>query len=326
MQTRRLASVTVSAVAALVLSIGVALSRPQVVGVASPSPVSPVPAAGDCVFAGESGPWGRWDEQGTFRENPFARRFGPCTGQWFGEVSAVRTGAAMVKNLTSDEGLAAADAICSAAAADYLGAPNLTTPRTRWQATALPTGSPVGPDPRQAASGQSWQACILTPPLWDADGQMAGAQTADGFAGLPRASDERLHDRWADPVLRNRYGQCQDSAVGTGQAVFCGSPHDAEWLGLGWWSTPAPTADELRQSCTDLASRLMQRPDPTAGGVLTVETSLIGVADSPEIVGPDTNVPPSTSGQCRVLVADPASVLTSTVLGVGGGAVRLTPR
>lgn len=322
MHSRRLLGLGVLAAAVLVLAIGSGLLRPSVTGLAQAPPVAPPPQVGECLFAGAGGPWGVRDGQGGYRQNPFAREFGPCQGEWFGEIVDVQAGAQMTKDLISDRGLASARRACAEAERTYLDAPDLSTLDGTWQSTVLTDSVPIGPDPRQYAAGQSWQACLLSAPQWTADGRPVG----DGVDGVAGTTGARLAGGWSDAGIRTRLGRCEDAGPGDRPGLFCGAPHDVEWLALGWWNTEAPPAAQLRTACVELAGRLMQRADPTAGGTLVAEVSVLGVAGAPTVVGDDAVLPESGSAQCRLRPTDPDQVLTGTLLGVGEGPVPLGQR
>lgn len=322
MQSRRLVGLGVLAAAVLLLAAGAALGRPAVNGVAVAPPIDPPPQVGDCLFAGPGGPWGVRDDQGAYRQNPFARRFGPCQGEWFGEVVDVRSGAQMTQDLVSDRGLATAGAACAVAEREYLAAPDLSAVTGTWQTTVLSDSVPIGPDPRQYAAGQAWQACLLTPPQWTTEGR----SVVDGVDGRTGTTRDRLAGGWSDPDIRTRLGRCEDFGAGDRPAQFCGTAHDLEWLALGWWNTEAPSATRLRAACSELAARLMQRTDPTAGGTLTAEVSVIGMGGFAMVVAADTTLPDSGSAQCLLRPTDGEQVLTGTLLGIGEGPVPLAPR
>lgn len=327
MQSGRLGGVAVLAAAVLVLSVGSAVSRPDVVGVANPPPIDPQPQVGECLYAGPDGPWGTVDELQGYRENPYAHWFAPCRDPWYAQVVAVRTREDIAADLAASAIGPGPDDRCATGAAAFLGRPDVTDPAKHWSAFGTWTATLL-PNQRQYAAGQMWEACVMTEPPWTAD----GTPVLHGEGQPDRRTTESLRGAWADPVFRDRVGFCQDDRSGPDALpVFCGAAHGSEVLAWTSWPDPGwgadagarPDASTLLTTCADQAARMFQRADPTADGALAVDVWLAdggGYLD----IGPEVELPEDGTAECSVHPSAPDRQLTGTLIGIGDGPVPLT--
>lgn len=327
MQTGRLGGVAVLAVAVLVLAVGSALGRPDVVGVASAPPIDPPPQVGDCLYAGSEGPWGVVGPDGNYRENPYAHWFSTCGAPWYGEVVAVRSRADILAGLAASAYRPGPDDQCAAGAAAYLGRPDVADPAEHWAAFGTWTTT-LMPNQRQYAAGQMWEACVMTPPSWAADGTLVLHGDVQSDARIT----ESVRGAWVDPTFRDRVGSCRDDRSGPDAvSVFCGSIHGSEVLAWTSWPDPSwasdagdrPDAATLLATCADQASRMLQRRDSTAGGALTVDVWLANGGGYLDIA-PGVDLPEDGSAECSVHPAASDRLLTATLVGIGEGPVPLT--
>jgi hypothetical protein len=113
---------------------------------------------------------------------------------------------------------------------------------TRW----------VIPDRLQRAAGRAWLACVVEP----------------GWRG---SYDGSVRDALAGGRLPAAYGVCWSPlSSGSGRSLeHCRQPHEVQLLATA--TVPQHTA-AVAQACRALATRLLGRPDPTAGGAVRVST------------------------------------------------------
>jgi len=187
--------------------------------------------------------------------------FGPCDGPVSGEVVQVVNagGDPLARRMAA----AASDEGCRSATAAYTGLlevirqltnPPGPFPAVRWDPTVNVRHVWVQPEAVQRAAGRTWLACVVTPPRPVRYlGRVAGA-----FAG---------HS------LPDQFGVCWLQADVSAAATFvdCSEPHRSELVSVGSVSAHSNVAaPDVSASCERLASRIVGRDDPTAGGALTV--------------------------------------------------------
>lgn len=319
MATGRAAGIGVLAGAVVLLAVIAGQSPRTAGGTAVAAPIPGPPTVGQCLLAAPGSAELLLDDQGlrsTGRELatcPAADDTWTARSVVLGEVAAVLT-----------ERLGRPQDGCVQPVADFLGEP---PPRVAgaWITAGGPRVLVVNPDRRQWADGQRWQACVLLPPLWTADGLL------DPARGIGPVLRESARGRWSDPTFRNRLGDCVDEysgAVATLYApVFCGRGHELERLGVIVGAVDPRAAAVLRQSCGDLASARTAAADPTFGGRLRILVVVTAADGTSREIGDDAEeLPGAVAADCLVRPTDPTTLLTASVIGLGAGPVPLGPR
>lgn len=154
----------------------------------------------------------------------------------------------------------------------------------------------IFPDLRTRAAGRTWAACV------------AGPASGGSYQGS-------LMGAFEGGELPNGFGSCWDQLrmdVAM-RSVNCGDPHQSEIISTGTVAADSTvTRAEIEGSCRQLASRVMGRPDPTAGGVLGIE------------VDPQYDAPPHRRFDVICYIVPTANLLTGTLVGLAGRPVPLT--
>lgn len=327
MDRRRLAGAVVLAVAVLVLSIGAALSRPLVAGVASAPAINPQPQVGDCLYTGPQN-WSSLrptSDDGASWGLDFSVVLARCDRPWNAQIVDVLmgVGGSEITMVPGDRPSNGVD-ICAPGMALFLDRPDFSDPEQRW-VPAGPSADPLPPDRRQFAVGQRWAACLLFPPKWDEFGEAVPVRSeGDRFQ-----TDEELRDRWRDPSVRDRMGVCGngDAVVFDPSTVYCGRAHDRELMAYTYWDV-APDPATLIDTCLHQSSRMTQRPDPTAGGVFRTEVVVQdrSVESASRTIDAASVLDESWWAECWLRPTDPGQQLTATVIGLGAGDLPLVDR
>jgi hypothetical protein len=252
------------------------------------------PALGDCLI----------DPLDPLTEFPTDRtrqvpQYGPCADhEILGEVVAVRTPAPAGLTSGWDEKTGCrTEMLAQAGLVERNGTFGLAEPvpgdpvdwqysiagRTVW-VTQIPWA------PRASA----WATCVVMPLGW--------AISTQPIAGVFRGG--RLPDE---------YGTCWMSrdVDASMRMINCALPHVAELIAVGHVNPLAVTEDEILASCTRQAGLVMDRPDPTAGGLLAVRV----VPDTPVLSARTRNV------TCFLTTADDRELMGS-LIGLGSKPVR----
>lgn len=319
LESRRLAGVGVLAIAVLALAVGAGLGRPLIVGVASAPPVDPPPQAGDCLYAGPDGPWNTARFDGSWQDMAYHRWYGPCREPWFGEVVGVRTQADMQTDLAESRVGPGFDP-CAALTAAYLGVQRVE-PVDGWVPITI-SASTLEPNRRQYSSGPMWQACVLGAPWWTPQGE---PYTVEGAANSGPRTTEPLRGRWVDVSVRNTFGVCEQGSWTERNGVFCGAPHDREFMAQTTWDS-ATDLMTLERGCRQQIARVMGQPDPSGPDELAAEVVTYDEMGQLAALTDSTVLGEFGSAECYVRPADPSRQLTATVMGLGEGPVPLTPR
>lgn len=319
LESRRLAGVGVLAAAVLALAVGTGLGRPLVVGVASAPPVDPPPQVGDCLYAGPDGPWNTARFDGSWQDMAYHRWYGPCREPWFGEVVGIRTQADIQADLAESRVGPGFDP-CAARTAAYLGA-QMVEPVDGWMPVTI-SASTMEPNRRQYSSGPMWQACVLGAPWWTPQGE---PYTSDGEVYSAPKTTQTLRGRWVDVSVRNMFGVCEKGSWTERSGVFCGAPHDREFVAHTTWDSSADPV-VLERGCRQQISRVMGRQDSAGGDALAAELVTYDETGQLTAFTETTELGESGAAECWVRPADPAQQLTATVIGLGEGPVPLTPR
>jgi hypothetical protein len=168
-----------------------------------------------------------------------------------------------------------------------------------WNLSMHIQNSRLMPSPLLRSAGRSWSACVASPP------------------GLTRHHGT-LAAAYRGGQLPNEFGTCWDSRDVTTamHSVGCGDSHVAELVSMGTvQDRSATTPADIRNSCSELAARVIGRADPTAGGHLVV-----GVSPDPG----DTILYtiPSLEIVCYLMPDDHS--LTGTLVGLGDQPIPFT--
>ncbi|TKV57725.1 hypothetical protein FDO65_16390 [Nakamurella flava] len=318
MRSPRPAGVAVLALAVMVLALGAGAAGRTVAGTAGAAPVGPTPAAGDCLLATTESA-AQWIDDNGLRAPE--RSFGACeqgddrtASEVVGEVAVI---------LTERSGRPHDD--CAEPVGRYVGFDGLPSRSSGdlWHPAGGTTVVVVNPDNRQWADGQRWQACVLLPPLF----------TADGVIDPVRATATNLRSArgaWADPGYRNRLGDCLTVFAGPiaelTASVFCGTAHDQERLAVASWERDAPQAAYLRQTCGELAAGQLGATDRTRAGVLTTEVVVTDPDGHRAPVAEDDTLAPEGQADCVIRPVDAGQQLTATLLGRRDAPLPLAPR
>jgi hypothetical protein len=242
-------------VGALVVAFAVAaaLAAPAgalVAGDARPAPLPPEPVVGDCV-TGEIPEALDFDPETVTVGEELTTPFSACEGEVSGEVVLVASARGdldarlRAANDLSDDcaratrlvaGIDVAERASRGSSIRWTLSPNA---RYRW----------VMPDPRSRAGGQTWLACVATPPF----AEPYPGSVASAFSGgrLPDA----FGSCWADAVI--------DAGL---TSAPCSGPHRAELIAVGRPWRGGISTELAEDSCRAMAARVTGRADPTARG------------------------------------------------------------
>ena len=262
--SRRLAGLLVFGVVVLA-AVGIPrITAPTISGTSAMAPSAPgPPREGDCLI----GPAGSasWGDDGQPLYPPAAT--GPCTGQRFGEVTAVipasKTEHASTGSIT-DPNLQT----CKNRTDRYLG---LTTSGGQfpvdggWSPFPSTQTMVAGPDATQKAAGQRWLACIVY---------------IDPGEGEPRASDygRTAKDAYSTGTPPPAFATCLRTAEASEvEVVSCYRPHQAELIGIAF-GPAATSAPALANQCNTLVSRYTQIPETTVDARLIVSVNAFDTA------------------------------------------------
>lgn len=319
MRSPRPAGVAVLAVAVVVLALGAGVTGRTVRGQAAPAPVPAAPAVGDCLLATTAEAASRVDDQGLRSAD---RQFGPCAAADRGAAGRAAVIVGEVAAVLTEQAGRPHDA-CAAPVGEFVGFDALPSwsEGDLWRPSGGATVLIGHPDVRQWAAGQRWQACVLLPPLFTADGALDPLLAASADLGTARGA-------WSDPGYRNRLGDCFTDVVGPlarlTAPVFCGAVHDGERLAVASWQRDPPSLPLLRQTCLELGARQLDTADPTRGGALVADVVVVGPDEQPIPVAGD-RAPPDARADCLVRPAEAGQRLTATLLGRGDAPLPLTP-
>lgn len=260
---RRLAGVLIVVLAVLAVTVAAVTPGRRLAGTATPMALPAMPSVGECLIDPTDS---RRPARTDGRQPP---QFGSCTDDLaIGEVVAVRVGSLDRRGVVDPTGCRPA-ALARAGLQDTDGA-------------YRPVGSAWAGDPVRWSysidvitnwlpqipwlpSGSAWAACVATP----TDGRLGGGFLWGAFSG---------------GTLPGDYGTCwQSRDVDAGmQVVNCNLPHVAELVALGTIADGSSvSANAVASSCAKQAARVLDRNDPTAGGLLepTVRPTITGVAN-----------------------------------------------
>jgi len=291
---------------ALLLILILAPVRGRMVpGQATAQPSTPPPQAGDCVT---EDPKDLGADLYSWTTVLPTVSTGPCTGDRFGEVTAVLpadTARAVIAGTTAHP--------CQASVDEFLGMQGTLPPDNGgfYRFDAVPVAV-VGPDDQQRAVGQDWAACLVYLPL-------------SGDAAVPLRIDHSVRGAWQHPVDSRLFTICWEQAVPF-LLGNCFAPHPFEVLGAA--RLPAGTAPEAATAACrefavatlgssaafdrgDLDLQLLPiRPDPNDGTLLT----------GPDAVTPDGDYDTA----CLATPRDPTRRLTAPLRGLGDAPTPLS--
>jgi hypothetical protein len=200
-------------------------------------------------------------------QNVLGPRFGSCTDahRVGGEVVALlsATGDEHTRRLRAQNN----GVDCRAASLQYAGLRAIenrfTLPEqgaddpVTWRLSINLTSGWVLPSQLLQASGRTWLACIAAP----SDGSLYSGRLAGAFEGAQ---------------LPDEFGTCWNSRTVSAsvRTLNCSAPHLAELISFGFVPDRSVVSyQQIQSSCEQLAARVLDRADPTAGGVLTLKTS-----------------------------------------------------
>ena len=233
----------------------------RITGTAVAVPIAAAPQVGDCLLDSRQDP----GSAGVADGSPTVV---PCTSRHDGEIitqtatigatAASRRGGGQVPSL----------AACATTAYWYLGVHPLDGVGQRsvslgaWWPAFAADFQMLRPGALQLRVGQSWSACVLMSP----HGLVTGS-VAHLYGGTPRASPIALCSATSDIKLY--------------MSVSCDQPHATEII--GWRVADQSLADEasMRQSCSELAVRMIGRTDPEANGELQIAVVVIRSTEGP---------------------------------------------
>jgi hypothetical protein len=173
--------------------------------------------------------------------------------------------------------------------------------RMRWIPGTAIDAHRLVPGPQERNAGRTWSACVAVP-VWNT-----------GFTGS-------LVDAYTTGVLPDVFGLCWDGTDldASSTARRCDEPHSAELIATAWLPDRSlVTRVELQRNCEQVTAATLRRPDPTAGGRLSV------VLDPYTSDGALTPSDPQSVG-CFVTVREPDR-LTGTVVGLANRPLPLEP-
>ncbi|MBM9466644.1 hypothetical protein [Nakamurella leprariae] len=311
MERRRLGAAALITALVVVFALGVLRSR-VIEGEAVAVPIPPSPQAGDCVVQDPrqiAGQLHQWAWGGSY----VSLRTAPCTGPRYGEVVEVRSG---------DDAVDVADASgwqeeCRGQVYRLIGLDLRTEERAPFLPVVQVGLALTGPDPRAAAAGQRWSACVatLTRP--------ASTGSTLGFAPASGTVDHPLAGAWSRGEQRP-FAVCTDDPAGP-DAVPCDQPHRFEMLGRGR-GEPGATQASLERACADLAVRAVGAESPLRDGALISRALAVrpGPVGGPPVTGPAAiSADGAFTAMCLVASADPTRQLVASIRGTGTGPVPL---
>ncbi|MEO5835008.1 MAG: septum formation family protein [Nakamurella sp.] len=235
---RRLTGLVALLAAALLVVAVAGANRPHVTGAASAVPPGPPPQVGECVAQ----PFPVIDKRGPAVGRPAPTvELGGCEDPHHGEVIVVVDLTRAVTMADTDECAASPDPF------KFVGIDALAV--DAWVATPDIRLVSVTPDPRQAAAGQRWVACVI--------GTRAGSPP---YAGS-------LRDAYLVGTPPPALGSCVAAAdqLVAASRVTCGEPHRAELFARYRLRDTAPDETTLERSCGAVISAWTGIPD--LGGV-----------------------------------------------------------
>ena len=319
MATSRAAGVGVLAGAVLLLAVLAGQAPRTVGGTAVAAPVPGEPGVGQCLVEQASSDAVLSDDQGL--RSP-GRELRDCrTEAEPGVVGSTVVVGEVAAVLTERSGRPR-DA-CAVGASIFVGGSGVVLAGA-WTVAGGPAVLITGPDRRQWADGQRWQACVVVPSRWTADGVF------DPTRGIGPVLRESARGRWSDPTYRDRLGDC--FAVYSGAVAellspaFCGQGHELERLGLSDGVVDPRSAAVLRQTCRELAVARTTAADPTYDGQLRVAVVVTGPDGSSREIDDGDELPAEATADCVIRPADPSMLLTGTVIGLGAAPVPLASR
>ncbi|MBM9468938.1 septum formation family protein [Nakamurella leprariae] len=214
----------------------------------------------------------------------------PCTGPRDGEVVAVTDD--YPAPIPSPDGPPMPGVEeCHVEASAYLGFDRADAAPSDWAEWAVFGTELIGPDDRQAATGQTWAACVV----FDI--------TSEGYPSALSGSVRDVIRRLTPDTVR--FAACLDRSGGA--PVSCTRPHRVEIFRTA--TVPAePGAAALDRACRDLVAAATSMPDPTAGGALTIAAG----SDDRSVVSIEVGEL-VRSTDCSVTVTDPDRFLTTTL-------------
>jgi hypothetical protein len=299
--------VAVGMVAVLLAAVTVPLATKTYPGSPVAAPQPGPPALGECLKF----------------PSTFPSRFGGCSTDDWGEVSAVLPDAAAAAPLPGGS------SACSAPTNSYLGLdadgrfPGL---RGRWTPQAQISTGLVAPTSGQQAVGQTWLACVISPMVTPNSRQ--GPVTARFQGSLRNA----FGGGTAPPTMAS----CAENpgvapASGQGWPIVCSAPHNLEVLALGE-PTGSPSAADLALDCSAIARTLLGGTDPTAGGLTATAVRLFTDPQNSDTLTLSDPVESSVISQkfgtvddtpiaCVLAPTDPGRRLGGPLLGLGSKAV-----
>lgn len=279
---------------AIVGAVLVAGPGRRVAGTAATIDLPAAPAQGDCLID-------PLDPHSGFPTDLARRvpRYGPCSGhQVVGEVVAVRR--------PVPAGLAGGWDERTGCRRELLTHAGLVERNGSFGLAATPPGDPIDWQYSIAAKtvwvtqipwappASSWAVCIVMP--------LGRSGSTPPIAGVFRGG--RLPDAYSTCWMS------RDVDAGM-RLIGCLQPHVAELIAIGRVDPSAVTEDEIRASCAGQARLVMDRSDPTAGGILTIN------------VDPDTTVLSARTRNltCYLTAADDRE-LVGSLIGLGSTPVR----
>jgi hypothetical protein len=123
-----------------------------------------------------------------------------------------------------------------------------------WRPTLSFQAYQVTPSDLEQRAGRDWAACVVVA----------------GTGGYYQGS---LRDAYADDGLPSVFGSCwnREASGRLTSAKDCADAHSGQLLATGWTADRGlPPADDLSESCRQVAGALMGTGDPTRGGQLAV--------------------------------------------------------
>lgn len=259
------------AVAILTAAVAPKVRPSQIDGQAVASALAGSPAVGDCLLAIRD----RLPNLSAATDSNVVVGYptatlGTCDGPIVGEVGYMLAGANPPAKLTVDNYRSDLEA-CAEGTVGYTGSiPSVvddpsTTTAMAWELSLRMQRIPFGPTAVQRRAGQHWSACAVT-----------------AAAGQPYRG--RLNGALTTGTVPSSLGSCWSSgALATAEEVSCAVPHQVELLGVAPVNGPSDSMSDIRRSCRVFAARVLQTPDPTERGtvsitvVMTSSTSLSSV-------------------------------------------------
>ena len=286
---RRATGVLILALVLFTAAVVPSLQPKAVAGRASMGAVPPPPHIGQCLLQNPPDPAVLVSAQQSYR-------LGSCAGAHYGEVARITQ-----SPTASPDSTAPAAVDPCADLSGYLGwkPPVTSATDVRWQPISLSVVKMV-PVALQAAFGQHWVACVVTPQI-----------TGTSYSGS-------IRNAMSTGLLPTAFASCHVSIeVDQAGVIDCREPHRYEMFAYAMLSNGFRDQRTLDRDCRKIVRAATGRADPSAAGALSISSTPFHL-DSAGNAGPgypDALTNPDAEGVCAVRVLG-SRLLAGSLFGI----------